>query len=50
MIAGPVGGLVGGVAGSVIGFLQSDDYDGAIKLIMDLESERHQRLMKEVGR
>ena len=46
MIAGPVGGLVGG---SVIGFLNSDDYDGAVKLIMDLESERHQALMKEIG-
>ena len=50
MIAGPVGGLVGGlVGGSVIGFLNSDDYDGAVKLIMDLESERHQALMKEIG-
>ena len=49
MIAGLVGGLVGGVAGSVIGFHNSDNYDGAVKLIMDLESERHQALMKEIG-
>lgn len=47
-IGGPVGGLVGGIAGSIIGFIQSDDYDGAIVSLTRLESERKQRLMKEV--
>lgn len=47
-IAGPIGGLVGGVVGSAAGFLNSDDYDGAIVAITNLETERRSRLMGEV--
>jgi hypothetical protein len=46
---GPVGGLIGGIAGSVLGFLQADDYDGAVLAICKLEDNRRQVLMKSVG-
>mmetsp|Transcript_15524 Transcript_15524/g.21193 ORF Transcript_15524/g.21193 Transcript_15524/m.21193 type:complete len:144 (-) Transcript_15524:598-1029(-) len=50
MLLGPVGGLAGGVAGSVVGYLKSDDYDGAILEVVKLEGERRERLMKDVGK
>lgn len=37
---GPIGGLLGGVSGSILGYLQSDNYDGAIIALTKLESER----------
>ena len=39
-LGGPLGGLVGGIAGSVVGYLKSDDYDGIIVSILNLESDR----------
>lgn len=39
-VLGPIGGLLGGVSGSILGYLQSDNYDGAIVALTKLESER----------
>lgn len=39
-VLGPIGGLLGGVSGSILGYLQSDNYDGAIIALTKLESER----------
>lgn len=39
-VGGPVGGLIGGIAGSLTGFINSDDYDGAIVAITNLQSDR----------
>jgi hypothetical protein len=39
-ILGPVGGLVGGIGGSIVGYLQSDNYDGAVLAILKIEGER----------
>mmetsp|Transcript_20110 Transcript_20110/g.29398 ORF Transcript_20110/g.29398 Transcript_20110/m.29398 type:complete len:149 (+) Transcript_20110:110-556(+) len=47
-IGGPVGGLLGGVAGSVAGYFQSDDYDGVIVALAQLEKERQKTLVMEV--
>jgi uncharacterized membrane protein len=40
ILGGPVGGLIGGVTGSVLGLLKSDNYDGALLHIVQLEGER----------
>lgn len=47
-IGGPIGGLVGGVAGSAVGFLQSDDYDGAIVALTKLDDSHRKRLLIQV--
>jgi hypothetical protein len=48
-LLGPIGGLVGGIAGSIIGFLKSDNYDGAILAVCKLEDAQKQILMQRVG-
>ncbi len=40
VLGGPVGGLVGGVTGSILGLLKSDNYDGALLHIVNLEAEK----------
>jgi hypothetical protein len=50
MLLGPVGGLIGGVAGSLVGFFQSDNYDGAVQQIIQLEGARKDRIVQEVGK
>jgi hypothetical protein len=50
MLLGPVGGLIGGVAGSLVGFFQSDNYDGAVQQIIQLEGTRKDRIVQEVGK
>jgi hypothetical protein len=45
-----LGGLIGGVAGSLMGFLQSDNYDGALTQIIQLEGARKDRIVQEVGK
>lgn len=49
-IAGPLGGLVGGIMGSIVGFVQSDNYDGLIVCLTNLEEEKRKRLMYDVMR
>jgi hypothetical protein len=48
-LLGPIGGLVGGIAGSLVGFVQADEYDGALLAICKLEGARKQVLMQSVG-
>lgn len=45
LLLGPVGGLVGGIAGSVLGFLQADDYDGAVQQLLKLDQAHQERLL-----
>jgi outer membrane lipoprotein SlyB len=40
ILGGPIGGLVGGITGSVLGLLKSDNYDGALLHIVQLEGHR----------
>ena len=42
------GGLIGGVAGSIAGFFQSEDYNGVVQQILELDQARQQRLVKGV--
>jgi hypothetical protein len=48
LVLGPVGGLVGGIVGSIAGFLHTDDYDGVLVSMTNLETDRRNRLLKEV--
>jgi hypothetical protein len=48
-LLGPIDGLVGGIAGSIIGFLKSDDYDGAILAVCKLDAAQQQIIMQRVG-
>ena len=43
------GGLVGGITGSIIGFMQADQYDGAVQQLLQLEGARREQLMQAVG-
>lgn len=49
-LLGPVGGLVGGIAGSILGFLQSDEYDGAVMTICKLDDEQKKTLTTRVNK
>ena len=49
ILAGPIGGLAGGIVGSVAGYIKSDEYDGVIQVIRDLEEERRDELILAVG-
>jgi hypothetical protein len=40
MVLGPAGGLIGGIVGSVTGYMKSDDYDGVIVKLLDLETDQ----------
>ena len=46
---GPIGGLMGGIAGSLVGFVQADQYDGALLAICKLQGDQKQVLMTSVG-
>jgi hypothetical protein len=46
---GPVGGLFGGITGSFVGYVRSEDYQGAVAHIAKLSPEQRQRLLKAVG-
>lgn len=48
-LLGPIGGMVGGICGSIIGFIQSDNYDGALLAICKLEEPQKKALMTRVG-
>lgn len=48
-LLGPIGGMVGGICGSIIGFVQSDNYDGALLTISKLDEQQKKVLMTRVG-
>jgi hypothetical protein len=48
LLFGPIGGLVGGVTGSLIGYMNVDNYEGAVQQIIILESTRKQHLIDAV--
>jgi hypothetical protein len=48
-LLGPVGGLVGGICGSILGFINSDNYDGALVSMSKLDEEQKKTLMTRVG-
>ena len=48
-LLGPIGGMVGGICGSIIGFVQSDNYDGALLAICKLDEPQKKALMTRVG-
>ena len=41
--------MVGGICGSIIGFVQSDNYDGALLAICKLDEPQKKALMTRVG-
>jgi len=41
---------VGGIGGSIVGYLQSDNYDGAVLAILKIEGERRKVLIEAVGK
>jgi len=48
-VGGPVGGLLGGVLGSAVGYIRTDEYDGAIRAVSGLDEGRRDELMLAVG-
>jgi len=48
LLLGPVGGLIGGVAGSVVGFFRSENYNGVVQQVLELDEDRQRRLVRGV--
>ena len=48
LLLGPIGGLIGGVTGSIIGFMRTENYEGAVQQILVLETTRKNHLIDAV--
>ena len=48
VVGGALGAMVGGLTGSIIGYMQSDEYDSMINVLMNMSDSEKKRLVQKV--